>query len=66
MQSQTSEEATFRYADDLMDLIMEKVFVDPSSYRDEILNINIPPDLSSQYEHPDMDEVIATYVSRFN
>ncbi|XP_039662043.1 uncharacterized protein LOC120562391 isoform X1 [Perca fluviatilis] len=41
-------EATFRYVDDLMDLIMEKVFVDPSSYRDEILKLNIPPDRSSQ------------------
>uniref|UniRef100_A0A8C9ZMU8 Uncharacterized protein n=1 Tax=Sander lucioperca TaxID=283035 RepID=A0A8C9ZMU8_SANLU len=40
-------EATFRYVDDLMDMIMEKVFVDPSPYRDEILKINIPPDRSS-------------------
>ncbi|KAG5285072.1 hypothetical protein AALO_G00033790 [Alosa alosa] len=59
-------DATFRYVDDLMDMIMEKVFVDPSSYGDEILKINIPPDLSSEYEHPDKEEVIASYVSRFN
>ncbi|XP_039644212.1 uncharacterized protein LOC120551100 [Perca fluviatilis] len=59
-------EATFRFVDDLIDMIMEKVFVDPSSYRDEILKINIPPDPSSQYEHPDKEEVIASYVSRFN
>ncbi|KAG5272506.1 hypothetical protein AALO_G00166280 [Alosa alosa] len=57
-------DATFMYCTGyLMDMIMEKVFVDPSSYADEILKINIPPDLSSQYEHPDKEEVIASYVS---
>ena len=50
----------------MMDMIMEKVFVDPASYRAEILKINIPPELSSEYEHPDKEEVIASYVSRFN
>ena len=54
------------YVNDLMDMIMEKVFVDPASYRAEILKINIPPELSSEYEHPDKEEVIASYVSRFN
>ncbi|XP_059909430.1 uncharacterized protein LOC132459064 [Gadus macrocephalus] len=43
-----------------------QVFVDPASYRAEILKINIPPELSSEYEHPDKEEVIASYVSRFN
>ena len=44
------------YVDDLMDMIMENVFVDPSSYRAEILKMNIPPDLSSEYEHRDEEE----------
>lgn len=43
-----------------MDLIMDKVFVDPSPYGDEILNIAIPPDQSSQYEHPDKEDFIAS------
>ena len=41
------------YVDDLMDMIMENVLVDPSLYRAEILKMNIPSDLSSEYEHPD-------------
>ncbi|XP_059926281.1 uncharacterized protein LOC132471191 isoform X1 [Gadus macrocephalus] len=49
-------EATFRYVDDLMDMIMENVFVDPSSYRAEILKMNIPPDPSSEYEHQNEEE----------
>ena len=53
-------------ANDWMDMIMEKVFVDPASYRAEILKINIPPELSSEYEHPDKVEIIISYVSRFN
>ncbi|XP_056443945.1 uncharacterized protein LOC130380682 [Gadus chalcogrammus] len=59
-------EATFQYVNDLMDMIMEKVFVDPASYRAEILKINIPPELSSEYEHSDKEEVITSYVSKFN
>lgn len=59
-------DATFRYVDDLMDLIIDKVFVDPSSYGDEILNIDIPPEPSSQYEHPDKEDVITSYASTFN
>ena len=54
------------YVNDLKDMIMDKGFVDPASYRAEILKINIPPELSSEYEHPDKEEVIASYVSRFN
>ncbi|KAL0963808.1 hypothetical protein UPYG_G00313850 [Umbra pygmaea] len=43
-------EPTFRYVDDLMDLIFDKVFVDPAPYIEEVLQIPIPPDLCAQYE----------------
>ncbi|XP_037641699.1 uncharacterized protein LOC119497554 isoform X2 [Sebastes umbrosus] len=35
---------TFRYVDDLMDLIFDKVFVDPTPYLNEVLKIPIPED----------------------
>ncbi|KAA8585662.1 hypothetical protein FQN60_004356 [Etheostoma spectabile] len=46
--------------DDLMDMIMEKVLGNPLLYKDKILKINIPLDLSLQYEHSDKEEVIAS------
>ncbi|KAG5264230.1 hypothetical protein AALO_G00251400 [Alosa alosa] len=58
-------ETTFRYVEDL-GFIMGEVFVDQEAYREELLKISIPPDLSSEFEHPEKEEVIANYVSRFN
>ncbi|KAL1022390.1 hypothetical protein UPYG_G00026280 [Umbra pygmaea] len=43
-----------------MGMLMEKLFVDPSSHRDEILKINIPLNLSSQHDHPNKDQGIAS------
>ncbi len=54
------------YVDNLMDLIFEKIVMDPTPYMDDILKISIPEDLTSQFEKPDKLEVIARYVSRFN
>ncbi|XP_030274805.1 uncharacterized protein LOC115582760 isoform X2 [Sparus aurata] len=59
-------EPTFRYVADMMDLIFDKVFVDPTPYTNAMLAIPVPEDLNAQYEHPDKEEVIASYVSRFN
>ncbi|XP_076154859.1 uncharacterized protein LOC143138242 [Alosa pseudoharengus] len=59
-------ETTFRYVEHLMGFIMGEVFMDPEAYREELLKISIPPDLSSEFEHPEKEEVIANYVSRFN
>ncbi|CAM4275657.1 unnamed protein product [Leuciscus chuanchicus] len=41
-------QATFRYVDDLLDLIFDKVFVDPASYVDDVLMIPIPPALCAE------------------
>ncbi|XP_042578764.1 uncharacterized protein LOC109076260 isoform X2 [Cyprinus carpio] len=57
---------TFHYMDNLLDLIFEKVVVDPTPYMDNILKISKPENLTSQFEKPDKLEVIASYVSRFN
>ncbi len=47
-----------------MDLIFEKVFVNPMPYTDVLFAIPVPEDLSAQYEKPDK-ELIASFVSRF-
>ena len=49
------------YVDDLMDLIFEKVFVDPSPYLDEVLKISIPEDLCAQNDPPDTEKVIVSF-----
>ncbi|XP_067237056.1 uncharacterized protein [Chanodichthys erythropterus] len=56
---------TFGYVADMMNLIFEKVFVNPTPYTDALLAIPVPEDLSEQYEKPDREEVIASFVSRF-
>lgn len=53
------------YVADMMDLIFEKVFVNPMPYTNALLAIPVPEDLSAQYEKPDREEVIASFVSRF-
>ncbi|XP_052402604.1 uncharacterized protein LOC127949408 isoform X2 [Carassius gibelio] len=58
-------EPTYNYVDDLMSLLLHKVFVDPKPYAEELHAIPIPPPLSSQYEKPSKEEVIAQRVSRF-
>lgn len=53
------------YVADIIDLIFEKkVFVDPSPYTSALLAIPVPEDLP--YERSDKEEVIASYVARFN
>ncbi|XP_068196022.1 protein FAM110B isoform X3 [Antennarius striatus] len=51
---------------DLLDLICDKVLVDPMPYTDKILAIPVPKVLSAQYGRPDKEEVIASYMTRFN
>lgn len=53
------------YVADMMDLIFENVFVNPTPYTDALLAVPVPEDLSAQYEKPDKEEVIASIVSRF-
>lgn len=48
-----------------MNLIFEEVFVNPAPYTAEMLTIPVPENLSAQYEKPDKEEVIASFVSRF-
>ncbi|XP_078123330.1 uncharacterized protein LOC144528551 isoform X1 [Sander vitreus] len=44
---------TFGYVADMMDLIFEKVFVNPTPYTAALLAIPVPEDLSAQYEKAD-------------
>ncbi|KAM4580131.1 uncharacterized protein PAE49_005126 [Odontesthes bonariensis] len=57
--------ATFGYVSDMMDLIFDEVFFNPTPYNDALLAISVPENLSAQYERPDKEEVIASFVSRF-
>ncbi|XDV25473.1 hypothetical protein PO909_029389 [Leuciscus waleckii] len=58
--------ATLKYVDDIMELVFEQVFPDPTPYIDEVEKIPIPPTLSSQHPRPDKATVVSAYVSRFN
>ncbi len=49
----------------MLHLLFEKVFVNPTPYTDVLFAIPVPEDLSAQYEKPDKEEVIASFVSRF-
>ncbi len=49
------------YVADMLDLLFEKVFVNPTPYTDALLAVPVPEDLSAQYEKPDK-EVIARFV----
>lgn len=51
------------YVADLMNLIFDEV--NPTPYTAALLAIPVPEDLSAQYEKPDKEEVIASFVSRF-
>ena len=54
------------YVADMVDLIFEKICVDLAPYTDAVLAIPIPEKLTAQCERPDEEEVIASYVTRFN
>ncbi|XP_058486000.1 uncharacterized protein LOC131459881 isoform X1 [Solea solea] len=60
------EQATFKYVDETMDLVFEKVFPEPGPYTEAVLQMSIPEDLSAQFEKPDQKEVIERYVTRFS
>ncbi|XP_067217565.1 uncharacterized protein [Chanodichthys erythropterus] len=53
---------TFHYVENLLNLIFEKVVIDPTPYVDEVLQICIPEDLTAQFQKPDKLDVIASYV----
>ncbi|XP_048034604.1 uncharacterized protein LOC125260326 [Megalobrama amblycephala] len=57
---------TFNYVDDLMSLLLHEVIVDPTPYVEELHQITIPPPLSSEFEKPCKEDVIARHVSRFS
>lgn len=49
-----------------MSLLLHKVTVDPTPYVEELHQITIPPPLSSEFEKPSKQDVIALHVSRFS
>lgn len=54
------------YMDNIMDLVFDPVFHDPSLYLEVFDKIHFPPTLLSQHPRPDMAKVICTYVLCFN
>ncbi|KAK9958119.1 hypothetical protein ABG768_012293 [Culter alburnus] len=53
---------TFHYVENLLNLMFEKVVIDPTPYVDEVLQICIPEDFTAQFQKPDKLDVIASYV----
>ncbi|XP_062393824.1 uncharacterized protein LOC134082194 isoform X2 [Sardina pilchardus] len=56
---------TFNYVRELMRLLMQEVFEDPTSFAEEMNAIPIPPDLSAEFPKTPKAELIARHVSRF-
>ncbi|XP_034053302.1 uncharacterized protein LOC117533581 [Gymnodraco acuticeps] len=54
------------YVGELMRLVFEEVFEDPTPFVEEMNKINIPKDLSTQFDRPSKEEVVARHVSRFS
>lgn len=54
------------YVGDLMRLVLEEVFEDPAPFIEELQKIPIPQDLSSQYDRPSKEDVVARHTSRFS
>ncbi|XP_041939471.1 uncharacterized protein LOC121700526 isoform X1 [Alosa sapidissima] len=57
---------TFNYVRELMRLLMQEVFEDPTSFAEELKTIPIPPDLSAEFPKTPKAELVARHVSRFN
>ncbi|KAF0036603.1 hypothetical protein F2P81_011915 [Scophthalmus maximus] len=53
------------YVDDLMDLVFD-IFQDPAPFVDALLRIPVPPYLASQFDRPEKQDVVASFVSRFS
>ncbi|XP_057206770.1 uncharacterized protein LOC130564597 [Triplophysa rosa] len=51
-------QATYRYVNNLMTFLFEKVIPDPLPYMEEIHKIKVPETLSAQYGRPSMEEAI--------
>lgn len=54
------------YVQDLMSLVFEDIFEDPSPYVAELKTIPVPEHLSAVFERPPKEEVIAAHRSRFS
>lgn len=54
------------YVDELMDLMFDHIILDPGPFANKVLEIPIPADLCAEFERPAKEDVIASYVSRFN
>ncbi|XP_063058185.1 uncharacterized protein LOC134451650 [Engraulis encrasicolus] len=59
-------EPTYRYEEDLVDLVFDKVFPDPTPYVEEVLKIPRPPDVPSRFDQPCSQDVVSGYVSATN
>lgn len=49
-----------------MQLVFNEVLCDPKRFQKELKKVPVPPTLSSQYDRPSKEEVVATQMSRFN
>ncbi|XP_063058186.1 uncharacterized protein LOC134451666 [Engraulis encrasicolus] len=59
-------EPTYGYEEELVDLVFDKVFPDPTPYVEEVLKIPRPPDVPSRFDQPCSQDVVFGYVSVIN
>jgi hypothetical protein len=60
------EPPTFEYISVLMDTLLTKTMVDPTSLWELWDEVNEPPSLCSAFERPSLQEAVAQHSSRFN
>ncbi|KAG0718807.1 hypothetical protein GWK47_051738 [Chionoecetes opilio] len=58
--------ATYAYASKLMETLCDETVREPQKFAEVQKNVNIPPPLASQFDHPDREEAVSKLLKRFN
>ncbi|KAG0713607.1 hypothetical protein GWK47_015842 [Chionoecetes opilio] len=54
------------YASKLMEILCDEAVREPQKFAEIQKNVNIPPPLASQFDHPDREEAVSKLLKRFN
>ncbi|KAM4589258.1 uncharacterized protein V3H82_003375 [Fundulus diaphanus] len=60
------EKSTFKYVDELMQLVFDVVFLDPAPFVSQLKQIPVPEPLCSPYDRPEKEDAISRHGSRFS
>ncbi|KAF3688104.1 hypothetical protein EXN66_Car003776 [Channa argus] len=53
----------YGYVDNLMEMILDKVVLDPAPYTDELLSLPVPPPLCADFDRPHKEDAVTAVVS---